>query len=148
MCSYDRTLSSARRADLVGQGSATEQFRPVSGRAMKDAARYLGVLGEQLALSWYMVRGYQLLEHNWRCREGELDLVLGEEGLYVFCEVKTRSSDNYGLAVEAVTPSKVIRWRRAAGRWLSMRTDIHPRRVRFDIASVMPGGVEIIEDVF
>ena len=51
--------------------------------------------------AWYQARGYEVLARNWRCREGELDLVVAEGRLYVFCEVKTRTTDEFGArAVE------------------------------------------------
>ena len=114
---------------------------------MKDAARHLGIRGEQIALSWYLARDYQLVDRNWRCKDGELDLVLSKDNLYVFCEVKTRSSAGYGLPIEAITPSKLAKWRKAAAQWLSTRTDARPRKVRFDVAAVKPGGIEVIEDI-
>ena len=68
---------------------------------MTDRRRALGASGEDLVASWYRARGYQVLARNWRCREGELDLVLGEGRMFVFCEVKTRTSERFGA-----------RWRR------------------------------------
>ena len=61
---------------------------------------------------WYEARGYEVLARNWRVREGELDLVVARDGALVFCEVKSRSSDAFGLPAEAVTVSKQARLRR------------------------------------
>ena len=101
-----------------------------------------GRRGEQLAADWYVARGYQVVARNWRCREGELDLVRrADAGELVFCEVKTRSSDRFGVPAEAVTPAKQRRLR-AARRPLPRRraalAGAAPRgrrTLRFDVAA-------------
>jgi len=88
-----------------------------------------------------------VLARNWRCREGELDLVLeGSTGL-VICEVKTRRGNRYGEPFEAVTATKQRRLRLLAHRWLSEQARGWPS-VRFDVASVRAphgGGAPIID---
>ncbi len=101
----------------------------------KDPRRALGATGEELASAWYVERGYTVLDRNWRCREGELDLVLGTSAVVVFCEVKTRRSVAFGSPFEAVTVTKQRRLRVLAAQWLVG----HPQRgmdLRFDVASV------------
>lgn len=112
----------------------------------------LGARGEQLAADWYAARGYRVVARNWRCREGEIDLVVARDGELVFCEVKARSSDRFGTPAEAVTPAKVRRLRVLAARFLA---DGRPegarpggRAIRFDIAAVSGGRVEVIEAAF
>lgn len=105
----------------------------------------LGAHGEALTAAWYVERGYEVLDRNWRCREGELDLVLGRDGLVVICEVKTRSSTRYGSPFEAVTHAKQVRLRRLAARWLRERADGPAGEVRFDVAGVVNNHVEVIE---
>ena len=75
--------------------------------------------GEGLAAEWYVEHGYDVVARNWRCREGEIDLVVAGHGAVVFCEVKARSSDRYGLPAEAVTPAKQRRLRQLAARFLA-----------------------------
>ena len=102
---------------------------------MPDPRRALGGSGEDIAAAWYEDRGYRVLDRNWRCREGELDLVVAGDGVVAFCEVKTRRSDAFGAPFEAVTVTKQRRLRVLAARWL----DGHPQRgaqLRFDVASV------------
>ena len=106
----------------------------------------LGQAGEAAAAAWYEANGYEVLDRNWRCRDGELDLILGRGRELVFCEVKTRTSTAFGVPAEAVTPVKQARIRRLAARWLAERG--RRGRIRFDVASVLGGAVEILEDVF
>lgn len=91
--------------------------------------------------------GFEVLDRNWRCREGELDLVLQGEGCVVFCEVKTRSSDAFGVPAAAVTMTKQQRIRHLAMRWLDAH-EVRADRVRFDVASVIDGRVEVLRAAF
>jgi putative endonuclease len=88
-----------------------------------------------------------VVDRNWRCRDGELDLILVQGRTVVFCEVKTRSSLAFGHPAEAVTLRKQQRIRHLAARWLDdhrARAD----RIRFDVAAVLPRSIEVIEDAF
>jgi len=88
-----------------------------------------------------------VLDRNWRCAEGEIDLVAGRRGLVVICEVKTRASDRYGLPAEAVGRSKQLRLRRLGAIWLA--THPHERAtIRFDVAAVLGTRLEVIEAAF
>jgi putative endonuclease len=117
-----------------------------------DARRIVGQNGEDAAAAWYAAGGYEILDRNWRVREGELDLVVRGDGVIAFCEVKTRRSDAFGLPAEAVTARKQQRLRLLAGRWLGD----HPRSadgLRFDVVSVGPNGrggwdVDVITNAF
>ena len=66
------------------------------------ATHLLGRSGEDEAAAWYTARGYEVLARNWRCRAGELDLIVAQGRLVVFCEVKSRSSERFGTPAEAV----------------------------------------------
>jgi putative endonuclease len=116
-----------------------------------DPRRTLGADGEALVATWYEERGYQVVDRNWRSRDGELDLVIRGEGVVVFCEVKTRSSKAFGIA-EAVTAAKVRRIRRLAAQWLAARR-VRAPEVRFDVAAVLarrgrPLEIDVIESAF
>jgi putative endonuclease len=89
-----------------------------------------------------------LLDRNWRCEAGEIDLVLRDGPVLVICEVKTRTSTDYGTPLEAVTPAKVERLRRLASRWLRVH-DCHPDDIRLDMVGVLapPGGPVEVEHV-
>jgi putative endonuclease len=77
----------------------------------------LGARGESAAADYLVRLGWTVLERNWRCREGELDIVAHDGSRHVVCEVKTRSSTDFGDPLEAITPEKAVRLRRLAWRW-------------------------------
>jgi putative endonuclease len=81
----------------------------------KDA---LGRQGEQLAAEFLQAAGFLILDRNYRCAAGELDIVAADQRVLVACEVKTRSSSAYGSPIEAITSSKLRRLRRLAVRWV------------------------------
>ncbi len=117
-----------------------------------DPRRALGTRGETAVAHWYEAQGYRVVDRNWRCREGELDLVLERARVVVFCEVKTRRSDRFGAPVEAITRRKRQRLRILAAKWLDERRAV-VRELRFDVASVMPGPdgnftIEVLEGAF
>ena len=114
---------------------------------MTDRRRALGARGEDAVASWYVDNGYEIVVRNWRCREGELDLIVRDGRAFVFCEVKTRTTDAFGAPVEAVNRAKQERLRRLAAKWLT-EAPVHPREIRFDVASVMGDTVEVLEGAF
>lgn len=96
----------------------------------------LGNLGERIAAAYLTDAGLHVLARNWRCREGELDIVARDGDALVFCEVKTRRGTGFGHPVEAVTPAKQRRVRALAGRWLAAH-DEHAPDLRFDVVGVL-----------
>ena len=96
----------------------------------------LGNFGERLAATYLTDAGLRVLDRNWRCREGELDIVARDRDALVFCEVKTRRGVGFGLPVEAVTPTKQRRLRTLAHRWLAAH-DEHAPELRFDVVGVL-----------
>lgn len=95
----------------------------------------LGRAGEAAAAAFYRRRGYRVLERNFRARGGEIDLVCRRGRTLVFCEVKTRNSERFGVPAEAVGPVKQGRIRRVAAEWLAR----HPGQrgeLRFDVVSI------------
>ena len=114
---------------------------------MTQAHRALGASGEDRVAAWYEANGYTIEARNWRCRQGELDLVARRGRTVVFCEVKTRSSDAFGAPVEAVTRAKQARLRVLAARWLD-EAPFRARDIRFDVASILAGKLEVLEGAF
>jgi putative endonuclease len=109
--------------------------------------RALGARGEALTARWYEARGYRVVSRNWRCREGEIDLVLAHGRTVVVCEVKTRSSDAFGSPYEAVTAAKQRRLRVLALRWLEAH-EVAGVALRFDVAGVVGDQVSVLEAAF
>jgi putative endonuclease len=112
----------------------------------------VGSRGERATETMYVARGYRVVARNWRCRLGELDLVLARGQLVVICEVKTRRGSRFGGGFEAVDVRKRQKVR-ALGEIFLIHTRTYPVAVRFDVASVClkPDGaaaVEIFEDAF
>ncbi len=95
----------------------------------------LGRFGEQLAAEYLVERGLTVLTRNWRCPEGEIDIVALEGKELLFVEVKTRSSRAYGHPFEAVTSDKANRLHRLALRWKQETRD--PRKFRIDLIAVL-----------
>lgn len=116
---------------------------------MTAARQRLGAAGERQAADWYTANGYEVLARNWRCRDGEIDLILARDDTVVISEVKTRSSLAYGHPAEAVTRTKQRRIRGLASRWLSEgHLAQRPVAIRFDVVAVLPGEVSVIEAAF
>jgi putative endonuclease len=114
---------------------------------MTNRRQDLGAQGERMAATWYQDNGYEVVARNWRCREGEIDLIVSRRRTVVFCEVKTRSSAAFGLPAEAVTRTKRERLRHLAAKWLD-ESPVRPIGIRFDVAAVLDGQLEIIEGAF
>jgi putative endonuclease len=92
-----------------------------------------------------------VLARNWRCREGELDLITRAGATLVFCEVKTRSGARFGEPAEAVSRTKQARIRRLAARWLQEhreRLGPRPAVLRFDVVAILDGRIEVLEAAF
>ena len=113
-----------------------------------ERRRALGVYGEACAAQHLVEQGMVLLDRNWRCDAGEIDLVLRDGRVLVVCEVKTRSSTAFGSPLEGVTARKAARLRRLAARWLAQH-QLHPDHVRIDIVGVLvpPGGSPRVDHV-
>ncbi|CAB4742288.1 unannotated protein [freshwater metagenome] len=97
----------------------------------------IGALGEDFVAKYLVTRNYEILDRNWRIREGEIDLVaISELGVVVFIEVKTRTSVSFGHPLEAITREKAYRLQRLALAWLT----VHHKwgfEYRIDAAAVL-----------
>ena len=112
----------------------------------------LGSAGEDAAARWYEERGYRIVARNWRCRIGELDLVVARDDVLVICEVKTRAGPAFGGGYEAVTAKKQAKLRAVAEAFL-LAGELRKNSIRFDVASVdgdLRGRVAVLvfEDAF
>ena len=111
----------------------------------KDA---LGRRGEQLAAEYLQRAGMRILDRNWRCAGGELDIVAVERRALVACEVKTRSGTGYGSPLEAVSRAKQARLRRLAIAWVNAHGVLFDE-VRVDVIGLLAdrSGTMTIEHV-
>lgn len=156
-----RFCRSAGPAGTLGEDGLVWQVgggmpNPVIGSLSDDDTlghrHALGREGERLAAQLLEEKGLTVLERNWKCRHGELDIIATDRRRAVFCEVKARSGVDYGGPLLAVGPDKVRRVRRLAQLWLNER-ELTGCPVRFDVISVLwpPGGkprLEHLEGVF
>jgi putative endonuclease len=115
---------------LAGPAGARE---PVG---MTNATRAVGAYGERVAARHLTDAGLVILDRNWRCPLGELDIVARDGPVVVFCEVKTRRGGRFGEPVYAVVPGKARRLRRLAAEWLGA-AGVRADEVRFDVVSVL-----------
>lgn len=109
--------------------------------AAKDA---LGRRGEAIAARFLVSQGLAIVERNWRCPQGEIDLVARDGDELVFVEVKTRSSVAFGHPLEAVTAPKLARLRRLAAAWCEAHPGGHSA-IRIDAIGVIAPSVGEIE---
>ncbi|WJR32116.1 YraN family protein [Mycobacteroides immunogenum] len=99
----------------------------------------IGSRGEELAADYLRQHEFTILDRNWRCRYGEIDIVVSRGELLVFVEVKTRTGEGFGTPAEAVTYAKLRRLRRLAGIWLAAQRGSWSS-VRIDVIEVRLGG--------
>ena len=106
-----------------------------AGGRKNNARQLLGRKGEQMAAQALLERGYRIVEHNFRCRYGEIDLIAEEKGDLIFVEVKTRRGTAFGQPEEAVTRAK----RRKLAEVASYYLDMHhagDRPWRIDVVAI------------
>ncbi len=107
-----------------------------------------GKYGEDRAVQYMESLGYRILDRNYSCFIGEIDVIAGYEDLIIFTEVKYRASDDYGDPSEFVFPSKIKRIIRTAEVYIKERNLFH-LQPRFDVCSVYKGGhVEYYDNAF
>lgn len=118
---------------------------------MQSSNNGLGRYGEEVAARWLTAGGLQILERNWRCAEGELDIVALDGDTIAVCEVKTRSERGFQQPTEGIDQTKAERLRHLAERWLGERWPEHFARLA---DSIQPSGesgaapsAEVAEDL-
>jgi putative endonuclease len=101
-----------------------------------QAKDVLGRAGEQAAVAYLEGCGFRILDRNWRCADGEIDIVAVERHTLVVCEVKTRSGTRFGTPLDAVGRAKQARLRRLAALWLSAH-GIRFDQIRIDVLGLL-----------
>lgn len=102
---------------------------------MSDRRKKTGRQGEAIAAAYFVGQGYTILQRNWRCPAGELDLVMARGSTLVFVEVRARRGNRFGLAEESITPAKRARLIALAETYLQQEQPSHTTW-RIDVAAV------------
>ena len=114
---------------------------------MAGHKQIFGKKGEEIAERYLKRKGYRLVEKNYRCPLGELDLIVLDRRVIVFVEVKIRTDDRFGAPLESVHRRKQGKMIKAALFFLSQRR-LHHREARFDVVGISLDGPEpIIEHI-
>jgi len=113
--------------------------------------RETGILGEKLAGGFLENWGYQIRETNYRCAEGEIDIIADYEDSLVFIEVRTKKSLEFGSPEESITPVKMQRLRAVAAHYLQTHDNL-PASCRIDVVAIeldrkdKPLRIELVEN--
>lgn len=119
----------------------------MDGVGVQTKKQILGQEGERIAEAYLRKKGYSLVERNYRCSVGELDLVVLDRRVIVFVEVKTRTDERFGAPLESVGRRKQQRMIKAALFFLSQHR-LHHREARFDVVGItFMGGEPAVEHV-
>jgi putative endonuclease len=123
---------------------AAAQYRPGKPSSLPEvmamhAKDVLGRDGEQAAVNYLEGCGFRILDRNWRCAEGEIDIVAVDRHTFVVCEVKTRSGTRYGTPLEAIGRAKRSRLRKLAVRWLTAH-GVRFDQIRIDVVGLLYEG--------
>ncbi|MCD8553988.1 YraN family protein [Seleniivibrio sp.] len=105
----------------------------------------LGQSGEKKAEKYLLANGYEVLDKNYRCKFGEIDIIAAKEGVLIFVEVKTRSSGGYGMGFESVTKKKQEKLLLTAQTYMVGKK---PMPARFDVISIDNGEITHIKNAF
>ncbi len=114
---------------------------------MTSARQQIGAHGEKRARRWYEREGYEIVARNWRCSDGEIDIVVRRGNTLIFSEVKTRRNASFGHPAEAVTPAKQARLRKLAVRFCRDENE-HATLLRFDVVAICGNDLQVIENAF
>lgn len=111
----------------------------------------LGRYGEDRAAAHLSNLGYEIIDRNWQCRSGEIDLIARDQDQIVFVEVKTRNGNGFGHPFEAITDAKLAKLRKSVAEWCRSKK-LSGVMVRLDAISVMVSGglvqIEHLKQVF
>lgn len=111
--------------------------KPAAPRKRKDSRKEKGVAGEQAAVQYLKQQGYDIMDTNWRCKSGELDIVAQKGETTIFAEVRSRTSlDRFGTHLESVNPRKIAQVRRTAAVYIQERK-LYNSPIRFDVIGVL-----------
>ena len=136
-----------RQSTTLDRGVPGAEARPFTRMAGLNRRQALGRAGENRAAAWYRSHGYAVIEQNWRCVAGEIDLVCTRGRTLIFAEVKARTTATHGHPFEAVTPAKQRRLHGLASAYLRTQTT-HWAEIRFDVVALLGEDLEVLEGAF
>lgn len=118
----------------------------------KKTTREIGNDGESLACNFLINKGWEILDRNYIFKKSEIDIIALHQGIYIFVEVKLRSSTTFGTPVEYVTEDKVQHVFKAAEAWMHEQNLLN-NPMRFDVIGIIkeknsPAVFNHIEDAF
>lgn len=135
----------SRRFRLGGNAAASPGEE--KGRGFVDTRIEQGAVAESGAAQVLIAAGYEIVERNYRCKAGELDIIARDAGVLVFVEVRSRSDDAHGHAAEMVRRRKQRRVIRVARCYLAAEAPAF-ERCRFDVVAITGDDVELLKDAF
>ena len=107
----------------------------------------VGASAEAAATRLLLERGYRIVERNFRCEAGELDVIARDRDVLVFVEVRSRGNADHGHAAEMIGASKQRQVARVAAYYLAMRDPTYDE-IRFDVVAITGGHAELIQDAW
>ena len=110
--------------------------------------RQIGTLYEEKAARCLQAAGYEILERNYRCRAGEIDLIAKDLDFFVFVEVKYRENASMGTPLEAVGKTKQQKIRHSAAWYLAEKGLSFETRCRFDVVGICKEDIQVVQDAF
>lgn len=110
--------------------------------------RALGTEFEHKAAQYLIKNGYQILQSNFRCKTGEIDLIAKSDGYLCFIEVKYRSGTSKGYPAEAITPAKMLRITRTAQFYMLIHKIPEDTPCRFDAVVILDNDISLIKNAF
>lgn len=102
---------------------------------MPDSRKALGSKGEKLAVKFLKRKGYKIIQHNYRCRLGEIDIVAEYDGAVIFVEVRTKRTEEFGIPQSSITAAKRSQVSKAALYYI-MEKKLLGRSCRFDVIAI------------
>ena len=114
---------------------------------MEKNKREIGKIGEEIACKYLESKNYKILEKNFRCRSGEIDIIALDGDYIVFIEVKYRKDNSFGFPRESINYHKQRNISKVAAYYLLVRNAFH-KNSRFDVVEIIGGQIEIIQNAF
>lgn len=115
---------------------------------MKTQNKSYGNAGEERAVAFLKEEGYQILQRNFRCRQGEIDIVAMDKEYLCFVEVKRRRTPTSGHPFEAISPAKIRHICKTALVYLNMHRLSQDTAIRFDVVAILEEEISLLKNAF